>query len=107
MSADQEDQVAAVHLGVADEARETGRVQRGAGGIEEDFSSGGVFGEQVETVGADLAHFTGREMTRASHKIGGHSVGVRVLGAPDVVEVDLHPAGTGTSLAPRHSRSKS
>lgn len=90
VTAEEEDEVAGIEFGLADEFREAGGIDEFAGGVEEDFAGGGMAGEEVEARGSDFAHLAIHVAAGALEKLLGDGVGVGVAGASDEIEPEFH-----------------
>ncbi len=89
VTADNEDQIMATHLGLGKQVRETIRIERLAGGVQKDLLRRGMPRVEIGAIRAVFGHGAGTVAIRTTNIVGGQSVRVHVFGLTGEVEVDL------------------
>ena len=107
MSADDEDEIAALHFRPRDKANESGRVHGFASRIEQNLAGSRMTVPGIPSIRADFAHLDRTVAAGADQKLFGQRIGVGVLRFANEIEIDLHSGGISTFLALRQRRSRS
>jgi hypothetical protein len=89
MAANKKDQVLCLMLGALDDLDKAWGIKRTSGRIEKELARAGVPGEEIETLGINLSHFTPGVAAGTFQELGSHAVGVGVAGFADVVDEKL------------------
>ncbi len=92
MTAEQEDEILRVPFSLLDELNEGGRIERAAGGIEEDFAGRGVASEEIKAGGRNFAHLAGCVAGGALDEFGCDGVGVGIARFTNEVEENFRQA---------------